>query len=173
MKTKNQGKDISNVIDKIKLLIPDSFSGKSGLITDLDSYQSSASYSSPEGISQLWLKLSLRLTELLGAADNDWKKQITSIMMGDPKPPKEIEEEPKEEPKEDSTPRQYSLVRLRKWYKEFVKENNHPIGKPEVFIYFGEIPNMPGHCVTMDHRSGKFFSGFHIENFEEVPDDDM
>ena len=168
MKTKNPWGEISDVIDRIKLLIPDSFSGKYKLIIDLNSVQSSAAYSSPEAISDWWAKLSLRLTEHLGAADNDWKKQIASITMGDPEPIKKTEEDPKEDP----PPRQYSLIRLRDWYKEFVKENNHPIGKPEVFIYFGEIPNMLGHCVVMDHSSGKFFSGYHIENFEEIPEDE-
>ena len=62
---------------------------------------------------------------------------------------------------------------MNKVYKEFVKEVNHPIGDPEVFVYFGEIPNMPGHSVVMDHRTGTFFSGYHIENFEEVPEEDM
>ncbi len=165
-------KGISDIIDKIELLIPDSFPKKSGLIIDLESIKSSASYSSPEAMGEWWAKLSLRLTEHLGTADEDWKLQISSIMMGESEPTKEIEEEPKEI-EEDPSPRQYSLVRLNKLYKEFVKEGNHPIGDPEMFIYFGEIPNMPGHSVVMDHRTGRFFSGFHIENFEEIPEEDM
>lgn len=47
-------------------------------------------------------------------------------------------------------------------------QKDHPIMKEKAFIYFGEIPNMSGHCVVSGHESGRVFSGFHIENFQEI-----
>ena len=44
--------------------------------------------------------------------------------------------------------------------------------KERVFIYFGEIPNMPGHCVVAGHESGKIFSGYHTDDFEQIPDEE-
>jgi hypothetical protein len=41
-----------------------------------------------------------------------------------------------------------------------------------MYVFFGEIPNMPGHCVVADHRTGHIFSGYHTENFTEIPRDD-
>jgi hypothetical protein len=31
---------------------------------------------------------------------------------------------------------------------------------------------MPGHCVVADHRSGKLYSGYHVENFVEISEDE-
>ena len=52
-----------------------------------------------------------------------------------------------------------------------VDEKDHPIMQEKVFIYFGEIPNMPGHCVVSGHESGRLFSGYHIDNFQEIDED--
>lgn len=41
----------------------------------------------------------------------------------------------------------------------------------ETFIFFGEIPNMPGHCVVSSHESGKLYSGYDIENFQEIQEE--
>jgi hypothetical protein len=35
------------------------------------------------------------------------------------------------------------------------------------------IPNMPGHCVVADAETGQLFTGYHIENFEEIPEDEV
>jgi len=40
-------------------------------------------------------------------------------------------------------------------------------------IYLGEIPNMPEHGVFAGHRSGRVYSGHHIEQFEEVPSEEV
>ena len=59
-----------------------------------------------------------------------------------------------------------SIVMLEDWYREHLKEvNQHHLDKDNFFIYLGEIPNMPGHCVVVGHESGKIYSGYHIENF--------
>jgi hypothetical protein len=45
---------------------------------------------------------------------------------------------------------------------------SYPFKVDGVYIYFGEIPNMPGHCVVADHRTGRLYSGYHAENFAEI-----
>jgi hypothetical protein len=40
------------------------------------------------------------------------------------------------------------------------------------YVFFGEIPNMPGHCVVADHVTGQIFSGYHTENFVEIDEDE-
>ena len=76
-------------------------------------------------------------------------------------------------------PRQYSLVRF-----EFDAPNNQPdpwtpqykkvgLDSSKVYVFLGEIPNMPGHCVVLNHKSGKIFSGYHIENFKELKEDEV
>ena len=69
-------------------------------------------------------------------------------------------------------PRQNSLVR-------FMSENlspafltKYPFTRDGVYIYLGEIPNMPGHCIVVDYKSGKFHAGYHTENFTEIPQDE-
>lgn len=38
------------------------------------------------------------------------------------------------------------------------------------FVFFGEIPNMPGHCIMMKFMSREFFNG-HSVNFRELIED--
>lgn len=65
--------------------------------------------------------------------------------------------------------RQYALVELTEEFKKaMVDQKDHPIMTESTFIFFGEIPNMPGHCVVAGHESGRVFSGFHIDNFQEI-----
>lgn len=76
---------------------------------------------------------------------------------------------------EDNTPRQYSLVRLDAEYKKWLIENGHkdsPLLEHDVFVYLGEIPNMLGHCAIVNQKTGVILSGYHIENFEEIPEDE-
>jgi hypothetical protein len=48
----------------------------------------------------------------------------------------------------------------------------YPFNPKAVYVFFGEFPNMPGHCVVADHRTGQIYSGYHTENFEEIPGDE-
>jgi hypothetical protein len=45
--------------------------------------------------------------------------------------------------------------------------------KDEAYIFLGEIPNMPGHCVIAGRTSGKIHAGYHTESFVEIPDDEV
>jgi hypothetical protein len=68
--------------------------------------------------------------------------------------------------------RQYALVELTEnFINEMKAHQDHPLMQEKAFIYFGEIPNMPSHCVVSGHDSGRVFSGFHIENFQEISEE--
>ena len=69
-------------------------------------------------------------------------------------------------------PRQYSLVRFR--FDSLPKEylTRYPFTPDGVYVFFGDIPNMPGHCVVADYKTGQLYSGYHTESFEEVPGDE-
>lgn len=70
--------------------------------------------------------------------------------------------------------RQFALIKLTEDFKKaMANEADHPIMQEDVFIYFGEIPNMLGHCVVSGHKSGKVFSGYHIDNFQEISEDEL
>ncbi len=72
-------------------------------------------------------------------------------------------------------PRQNALVKLEEEYAKFLKssESDIPLIQEEVFIFLGEIPNMPGHCVVAGHKSGRIYSGYHVENFLELTEDEL
>lgn len=65
-----------------------------------------------------------------------------------------------------ATPRGFSLCRVQRWPGE-----TDP-GLPDVVVFLGEIPNMPGHVVVADPNSGRIHSGFHIERFIELGEDE-
>lgn len=67
-------------------------------------------------------------------------------------------------------PRQYSYVKfdyenLHEHYRD-----QYPFFKQVRYIYLGEIPNNPGHCIVMDD-DGKHYVGYHTENFVEISDE--
>jgi hypothetical protein len=48
----------------------------------------------------------------------------------------------------------------------------YPFINGRTYIFFGEIPNMLGHCVVADHKTGQLYSGYHTESFVELTEDD-
>ena len=67
-----------------------------------------------------------------------------------------------------------TIVVLKDWYIEELKKiNDHRFDKDNFFLYFGEIPNMKGHCVVCGHESGKIYSGYHIENFRVATEEEV
>lgn len=56
-------------------------------------------------------------------------------------------------------------------------KSHHLYGKSEWFVFMGEIPNQPGHCVVMKVTGAGLPlepTGFHHTNlFEEVPEDEV
>ncbi len=69
-------------------------------------------------------------------------------------------------------PRFLSLVRVNFSHLSPEDRAKYPFVEQRPYIFFGEIPNMAGHCVVADHKSGQIYSGYHIENFEEIPVDE-
>ena len=65
-------------------------------------------------------------------------------------------------------PRENSLVVLR----QGAANVEYPFADDLPLVYLGEIPNMPGHCVVAGTRSGRIYSGFHIETFIEIDEGD-
>jgi hypothetical protein len=73
-------------------------------------------------------------------------------------------------------PRRLALVKFRpREIKETrgVKTLRYPFKKEAVYVFLGEIPNMPGHCAIADSKSGKIYTGYHTESFTEIPYDDL
>ena len=68
--------------------------------------------------------------------------------------------------------RQYALVELTDYYEKAMEGQKYsPIMNEKIFIFFGEIQNMPGHCVVSGHESGKVYSGYHIDSFQELQEE--
>jgi hypothetical protein len=71
-----------------------------------------------------------------------------------------------------ATPRYLSLVQFHFDTVPIEYHSNYPFVAGRSYVFFGEIPNMPGHCVVADHQTGQIYSGYHTENFIELQDDD-
>ncbi len=71
-----------------------------------------------------------------------------------------------------SKPRPLSLVRFVGSSGALQPNVRYPMSKKRSYIYLGEIPNMPGHCVVLDLKTGRMFTGYHTENFVELNDDE-
>ena len=70
-------------------------------------------------------------------------------------------------------PRKLSLVKLSPDMDDkFIKKYKYPFHPKDIFIFLGEIPNMPGHCVVIEHKLGRVFSCYHTDNFVELTDEE-
>lgn len=67
-------------------------------------------------------------------------------------------------------PRQYSFVKFDYDNLPKVYHSGYPFSKKHRYIFLGEIPNMRDHCIVMDDQ-GKVYTGYHIENFVELTDE--
>jgi hypothetical protein len=65
-------------------------------------------------------------------------------------------------------PRKLSLVKFNPKARPPSSRRNYPFRAKETYVFLGEIPNMPGHCVVADYRSGQIYSGYHTDNFIEL-----
>lgn len=69
--------------------------------------------------------------------------------------------------------RQNALVKFD--YKDLPEEwrVEYPFKKSdEPYIFLGEIVQMPGHCIVVSMKTGKIFSGYHMNNFIELTEDE-
>ena len=70
---------------------------------------------------------------------------------------------------QEKKPRQYSLVK----FNFYQLPKKYPFTKNGVYVFLGEIVNMPGHCIVIDHKTGKIYSGYHTENFVECSESQL
>jgi hypothetical protein len=69
----------------------------------------------------------------------------------------------------EKMPRQYSFVKfIPDDLKTFMK---FPFKADRTYVFFGELPTMPGHCIVSDYVTGKIYSGWHMHNFTEIKED--
>jgi len=78
--------------------------------------------------------------------------------------------------------RQYAWVRPEKGFWKDMDDNDCKSHYKKLFgtddeihpglIYFGEIQNMPGHGIFYSSKTKQMICGLHIEDYEEVPEDD-
>ena len=71
--------------------------------------------------------------------------------------------------------RQYAFVKFDQAtcpegvYEQYYKET---FGNKS-FIFLGEVPNVPGHCILADLESGKVVGIYHTDNFREATEDEV
>ena len=69
-------------------------------------------------------------------------------------------------------PRQYAFVKLSEWAQEHDEDHRYTnLLGPGPYTFFGEIPNMPGHCIVMNSIKN-FAVGMHTDNFVELTEDE-
>jgi len=68
--------------------------------------------------------------------------------------------------------RQYSLVKVVLDSIPPDRRQLYPFKEGGVYVFLGEIPNMAGHCVVAEYPSGVVLSGYHMEIFKEIKDNE-
>lgn len=69
-------------------------------------------------------------------------------------------------------PKQYSIVKFDFESINPEYHNNYPFTDDGRYIFLGDIPNMPGHCVVVDYMTGQVFCGYHTDSFIELDIDE-
>ena len=69
-------------------------------------------------------------------------------------------------------PRPLSLVRFDSSRVPSSLSAEFPFRAGVSYIFFGEIPNMPGHCVIAEQQSGRLHSGYHTDSFIELTEEE-
>jgi len=69
---------------------------------------------------------------------------------------------------DEGYPRRLSLVRLIDIPTGTLNPDVARMSKDKMYIFFGEIPNMPGHCVVADYTTGQIHAGCHTGSFIEL-----
>ena len=71
------------------------------------------------------------------------------------------------------TPRHLSLVRFIGAPSALHGDLAYPFTALRTYVFLGEIPNLPGHCVVAEHPTGPIYSGYHSELFRELTFDEI
>lgn len=64
--------------------------------------------------------------------------------------------------------RQNSLVKFDSTNMPDRVRDLYSFSPDDVFVYLGEIIQMPGHCIVIRQSDGRVFCGCHTENFAEI-----
>ena len=70
-------------------------------------------------------------------------------------------------------PRPFSLVKFDPTGMSESYRKDYPFNPQVSYIFLGDIPNMPGHCIVMDPSDCKFFCMYHTDHFKEIPEDEV
>ena len=71
------------------------------------------------------------------------------------------------------SPRPLALVKLKSEFASGAVAKDFPFLKDLPLVYLGEIPNMPEHGIFVGHHSGRFYSGYHINQFVELNENEV
>jgi hypothetical protein len=74
--------------------------------------------------------------------------------------------------KKDRKIRPYTIVKMTDEYIALSKQHNIKY-KDDHFLFINEIVNMPGHVYLVGMSSGVNYTGLHLENFVEVPEEEI
>jgi hypothetical protein len=70
-----------------------------------------------------------------------------------------------------NSPRQYALVKFN--ICNGLDWKHYPFAERRNYVFLGNIPNMPGHCIVVDQHTGQIYTGYHTEDFKEIPEDEI
>jgi len=56
--------------------------------------------------------------------------------------------------------------------KDVYEEYYKPIFGGKMFIFLGEVPQTPGHCILADLSTGKILGMYHTDDFREAREDE-
>jgi hypothetical protein len=74
--------------------------------------------------------------------------------------------------KNNKIPRKLSLVNFDFGSIDKKYHDHYPFMPNSNYIFLGEIPNMPGHCV-IGKKDGSITWGWHSDNFVELTEDEV
>lgn len=69
-------------------------------------------------------------------------------------------------------PRKLSLVRFDVTKLPRGTRRKYPFQAGATYIFFGEIPDMPGHCVVAEQRSRQIYLGYHTDHFVDLTEEE-
>jgi hypothetical protein len=75
--------------------------------------------------------------------------------------------------RKQKVPRRLSIVKFN--FERLPKSfhNKYPFKPNRLYVFLGEISNMPEHCIVVDYRNGRIHSGYHTENFIELDEEEV
>jgi hypothetical protein len=75
--------------------------------------------------------------------------------------------------KKRQKPKKLSLVRFDASWLSSKQRRAYPFKKNGLYLFLGEIANMPEHCAVVDQKSGRTYVGYHTENFVQLTQSDI